>query len=77
LRGCVVNGFEHRFRSLQNIVVPEAQHAKSALHQISIAAFVPVAFRVLASISFDDQMVLERNTVSVALARSDFAKARF
>jgi len=61
--GSVENGFKHHFRALQNVVVPEAQGAKSALLQISVSLLVSRTLRMLAAIGFHDQTTFERHEI--------------
>jgi hypothetical protein len=56
-RGCesIQNSGLHALFVLQNVIVPEAQDAKTLPLEIGIAATIVRVFAVLATIDFDDQ----------------------
>lgn len=66
MRGSIEQGadlLEHAFLIRQNVVIPKPLNTKTARREISIAAVIARAFRVLAAVGFNYKHVLETDEV--------------
>ena len=58
-----VNRIEYTRRIFQHVIVPKSKHGKAFAAQKSVAAGVCIAFRVLATVRFDDQSTIKTDEV--------------
>jgi hypothetical protein len=62
--------FNHRFRFLKNLIIPEAENAKTGrLKRQCSSLIVRQGYRVLPTIQFDDELCFERDEIQYVVVK--------
>ena len=67
------NGLQDTFAILQHLVVPESKHLPPLARQISVTGLVARAFRVLRTVSLDDQLNANAKKVDDVRSKRDLS----